>query len=585
MRRLIILGASFLLFTVAITITILIPDIKSQYKHEPQTSCEYNIAHPAEQITKERFFTIVIPSYNNEKYAERNIRSALDQEYGNYEIFFIDDCSMDRTLTVVEETSKNHPHRDKLHIIRNEKNLGALANFYNTIHQLDNQKIVVVLDGDDHLAHNKVLEKLNSYYENPDVWITYGSYLEYPSYREGTFSRPIDVKILKEGSIKRKAWLTSHLRTFYAGLFNRVPLSDFLHKGKFYPSSADTAMMLPMIELAREHTYFIPEIFYIYNYENPNNDTLKNQKQQQFFDGLIRKIPCKTALSEHPSEPFLIKAKDKADVFVFSYNRPLQLYACLESIDRFIPDYENIFVLYRASEERFEKSYDVVKKQFKHVQFFEQPRINPHIAFKPMVLDLVFNARKSSSKYIAFCTDDIIVKEGFSLTEGILALKETDAYGVYYRLGSHISVCFMTNEKNQLPLFIPFKDKFLAWEFDTATGDFDYPNSVDFTLYEKNKIERDLKELDYKFPNKMEEFWSNRANHELVGLCYTNSKIVNIPLNIVSEYEYENRQLNLYTAEDLQQKFEDGLKLDISPLYNVKNISAHIDYDPNFIPR
>ncbi len=281
----------------------------------------------------------------------------------------------------------------------------------------------------------------------------------------------------------------------------------------------------------------------------------------------------------------MIKAKDKTDIFIFSYNRPLQLFACLESIRDLATDYENIFVLYRASDENFEKSYDELKKYFPQIEFFQQPNINPHIAFKPMVLDLAFNPRKSSSKYIVFCTDDILVKEPISFSEGILTLKETDAYGIYYRLGNHVTVCFMTNERNHMPLFIPIKEKFLAWEFDTATGDFNYPNSVDFTLYEKAKIKADLKELEYKFPNKMEEFWAQRANHELIGLCYNSSKVINIPLNIVSEYEHANRHLNLYTTEDLQKKFEEGLKIDIKPLYDIKNISAHIDYDPSFIPR
>ncbi len=255
MKRLIILGVSFLLFTAAAMLAMLIPDMKSLYKKEAPTSCQYNIAHPYEQITKERSFVIIIPSYNNEKYAEKNIRSALDQEYSNFEIIYIDDCSMDKTVPVIEETARSHPHFSKLHIIRNERNLGALENFYRTIHQIGNDKIVVILDGDDHLAHTKVLERLNAYYENPHVWLTYGSYLEYPSYKEGIFSRPIECNILKEGSIKRKAWMTSHLRSFYAGLFNRVPLSDFIHKGKFYSSSSDVAMMLPMIEMAREHSY------------------------------------------------------------------------------------------------------------------------------------------------------------------------------------------------------------------------------------------------------------------------------------------------------------------------------------------
>jgi len=65
-------------------------------------------------------FKIVIPSYNNEKWVETNIESILEQEYDNFEVFYIDDCSTDNTLQKVKTLTKNNK---KWNIVSNEKNM------------------------------------------------------------------------------------------------------------------------------------------------------------------------------------------------------------------------------------------------------------------------------------------------------------------------------------------------------------------------------------------------------------------------------------------------------------------------------
>lgn len=559
--------------------------LKKINTQKSQTPVQYNIADKYEEVQRQLPFVVIIPTYNNEKYCERNIRSALDQEYDNFRIICIDDASTDQTNAVIKNTICSHKNKNKISFKRNQKNEGALSNFYQSIHSCENHEIVVILDGDDWFAHSGVLKSLNQYYANPDVWITYGSYVEYPSYRQGYFSQPLDKKVLEEASIKRKAWTTSHLRTFYAGLFKRVPISNFIHNGHYFPSSADVAMMLPMIEMAREHTYFIPEILYIYNTENPLNDTRKNQTQQEYYDEFVRKKPVNEKLNYHPSDNFILRAEDKADLLVFSYNRPLQLFATLESITKYTKGFENLFILYRADEERYVKGYLEVKKHFPTAKFFQQPNINPHLAFKPMVLDLAFHPRRSKAKYIAFCTDDIIVKDEIDLQDCISALKETASYGFYLRLGSHITYCYMTDSAHNMPNFLHPKKELLAWQFKTSTGDFNYPNSVDFTLYEKKKIAKALKDIDFVHPNKLEEVWASIADHNEIGLCYKESKVVNLPINIVSEYNNINRQMALFSANEMQQKFEEGYKIDIRALHKIKNKSAHMEFHPTFTKR
>ena len=62
--------------------------------------------------------------------------------------------------------------------------------------------------------------------------------------------------------------------------------------------------------------------------------------------------------------------KSDADFVIFSYNRPLQLYAFLESIEKYVAGIGSIQVIYRVSDDSYEEGYKVVKKEFLFGNFF-----------------------------------------------------------------------------------------------------------------------------------------------------------------------------------------------------------------------
>ncbi|HJE96895.1 MAG TPA: glycosyltransferase, partial [Ligilactobacillus acidipiscis] len=64
--------------------------------------------------------TVIMPAYNSEKYIEQSIESVINQTYGKWELFVIDDFSNDRT---VEKVQKYHDERIKL--IKLEQNSGV----------------------------------------------------------------------------------------------------------------------------------------------------------------------------------------------------------------------------------------------------------------------------------------------------------------------------------------------------------------------------------------------------------------------------------------------------------------------------
>src|SRR5438552_2237739 len=110
---------------------------------------------------EEKKFVIVVPSYNNSRYYERNMRSVLSQNYAHFRVMYIDDCSPDGTGDLVENFIEQYDQDRKVLLIKNKERRGALYNLYTMITSCDDDEIIVTLDGDDWLPHNEVLLRLN----------------------------------------------------------------------------------------------------------------------------------------------------------------------------------------------------------------------------------------------------------------------------------------------------------------------------------------------------------------------------------------------------------------------------------------
>ena len=239
--------------------------------------------HPA--VNKN--FVVVIASYNNKDWYKKNLDSIFMQKYENYHVIYVDDCSPDGTGKLVEQYIKDKHQEHRVMVIKNKENKGALLNYYNAIHLCDNDVVIVQLDGDDWFAHDRVLDLLNKVYADPNVWLTYGQFEEYPS-KEIGFCKQIPTKIIKTNEFRSYRKLASALRTFYAGLFKLIKKEDLLFKGEFLPAAYDMAIMIPMFEMAGFRSKFIPDVLYIYNRANCINDDKIKHSLQKEMDEFIR---------------------------------------------------------------------------------------------------------------------------------------------------------------------------------------------------------------------------------------------------------------------------------------------------------
>lgn len=231
---------------------------------------------------------VIVPSFNNGSHVSKNLLSILMQDRLPDQLIYIDDASTDDTFTKANEILKDVPFAT---VQRNKKNLGAMENYFNTIHKLDDKDIVITVDGDDWLAHEQVFSRIEHAYKNMDIWLTYSQYVKYPTFQIGG-SAPLE----EARRIRQLPWQTSQLRTFFAGLFKKIKKEDLQFDGKFVPAACDVAMMFPMIEMASNNFHFIDDIQYIYNFSNPLGDGVVRPDIQKEVLHYCRNLPAYESL-------------------------------------------------------------------------------------------------------------------------------------------------------------------------------------------------------------------------------------------------------------------------------------------------
>lgn len=244
----------------------------------------------ADDTIPEKPIVVVIPSYNNIKWYKGNLDSVFMQNYSNYRVIYVNDCSSDGTGQAVDNYINDNNLQDRVQVFHNLERCGALANLYGAIHSCQDEEIVAALDGDDEFYHPNVLKQLNEVYSSGEVWFTHGTLVEYPM-GNVTWCEPIKPEAIANRTY-RKYKCPSHLRTFYVWLFKKIRLQDFLIRGEFLPMAWDMAIMFPLAEMAEERHAFIKEPNYLYNMANAINDNKVDPDLQNYLDRVIRNRPA-----------------------------------------------------------------------------------------------------------------------------------------------------------------------------------------------------------------------------------------------------------------------------------------------------
>ncbi len=115
--------------------------------------------------------SILIPTYNTEKFIRETLQSVKNQTYSNWEMILVDDASTDQTVAIIEEFAQND---NRIKLFKLEKNSGnGFAR--NIALEKASGKYIAYLDADD-LWFPEKLEKQIRFLKTKNLPFTFSFY-------------------------------------------------------------------------------------------------------------------------------------------------------------------------------------------------------------------------------------------------------------------------------------------------------------------------------------------------------------------------------------------------------------------------
>ena len=182
-------------------------------------------------MQKKPLVSILIASYNKEKYVKRCIESCKRQTYSNFEVIFYDDGSKDNSYEIAKKIKGIKVYKNK----KKRKNFGE----FNTYYQINNYnkafskskgRYILLLDSDDFFRRNKVKEIVKFFNRNKSCNIVFDLPIYYYSR-----NKQIYLKNIIKNKNKKDIWPSfpiagsciSFHRKFYKKYSNIINAKDF----------------------------------------------------------------------------------------------------------------------------------------------------------------------------------------------------------------------------------------------------------------------------------------------------------------------------------------------------------------------
>jgi hypothetical protein len=252
---------------------------------------------------------------------------------------------------------------------------------------------------------------------------------------------------------------------------------------------------------------------------------------------------------------------------VFSKDRAMQLHALLSSYFYYTKNYVPLSVIFTCSNELHREAYSILKNELNEfpISFIEESD------FAAQLKNLI---KENENSRVFFMTDDGIFLEHFDLLDCLQFHPINNIFSL--RLGADFDFCFPHNREQAIPSFSDLdlnEKKFKTWKWSDMldSPDWSYPLSVDATIFLKREIEILLENISFKSPNSLEsqmQLYSQLFIYR-TGICYSKTKYVNVPCNLVQN-EYANISTGAFSTNELLEKFIKGQRIDWRKLERLK---------------
>ena len=226
--------------------------------------------------------SICVPIYGVEKYIERCAISLFEQTYNNIEYVFVNDCSTDKSISILENVVAKYPQkRDSIIMLNHERNRGLSA-ARNTALQRASGEFIYWLDSDDYLENNAIKVLVQTQLkENADI-VSAHYYEDWGSRRiPKRMPYSTDDQVWKTMILKRTTMISIWGRLIRLSLYldNHIQAIEGCNMGEDFQVTPKLFYYANKLALADD---------YLYNYNRSN----ENAYSFQFSGAKVDQIMC-----------------------------------------------------------------------------------------------------------------------------------------------------------------------------------------------------------------------------------------------------------------------------------------------------
>ena len=217
--------------------------------------------------------SVLVSVYEDEPYIERCARSLFEQTYSNLEYIFVDDCSPDNSVGLLERVMKDYPERAvSVEIIRNEVNRG-LAAVRNTAFDHATGVFVCVVDADDWMELDGI-ERMVDEQVATDADVVWGKALMHTKDGVTELSEP-KYKDLEEWRMGYFCFTRDYVMVNWRRIIRRSLLEKYHIRHEEGLQIGNDKQLMPLIAYYAKSFSSIDAVVYHYEKRNPQARTYK----------------------------------------------------------------------------------------------------------------------------------------------------------------------------------------------------------------------------------------------------------------------------------------------------------------------
>ena len=204
--------------------------------------------------------SILVPVYGVEKYVGQCSQTLFAQTYDDIEYVFVDDCTPDNSMVVIQQVLAEYPHREhQVRMVRHDHNRG-LGAARKTALETATGDFVLNVDSDDYLALDAV-EKLVACQRQTGADIVSGNYSSH--FEDGTIVFHREQHLSKDITLKLMLIQHTLLPHIWARLIRKTVYTEHgIESVEGINMAEDMALTPRLIHAANEMAYIDDSVYF-----------------------------------------------------------------------------------------------------------------------------------------------------------------------------------------------------------------------------------------------------------------------------------------------------------------------------------